>query len=481
MSSIIHIGAKTVVQSFAWKLLERLFTQGLSLVIQIILARILLPSDFGTIAIILAIINYAGLFVQSGLSAAVIQKKDLDNSDAGTLLTASLLVATILYFFLFFFAPFIARCYENDSIIWPLRVISLSLFLYGYNSVQTALYYRNMRFRSLFYRSSLAIPLSGAIAIGMAYFGMGIWALVAYTLVNIVTIVLFMAFDSKVKVHLSFSLTKAKQLYSFSSKILMANLISGAGDTIRTMLIGKKYNTINLAYYDKAYTYSSYITQSITVSLSSVLLPTFSREQEDIDHLKSMARRSVRMTCFLVLPVLASVMVMAKPLVILLLTEKWAPSIPYLIIFCLLRIPGCIVSIDKQVFYAIGNSAINMYYEFFLLIANLISLIITIPMGIMAIAVGATIVEFLGCFVLFCIGKRLYHYGIKSRIEDIFPPLLYTLLMVGAMIPISFLGFSPFLSIVIQMAIGLIVYIGISLIVKDKSLQYIFKIFRNNK
>ena len=219
-----------------------------------------------------------------------------------------------------------------------------------------------------------------------------------------------MAFDSNARLNWLFSFDRAKVLYAFSGKILLANLISGFGDTLRTMLIGKKYATDQLAYYDKAYTYSNYVTQSITLSLSTVLLPVFSQQQDDIEHLRAMARKSVQMTAFLVIPILIAVIATSKPLVILLLTNKWAPCIPFLMLFCLLRIPGCITSIDKQVFYAIGNSSISMYYEVFILISNVIMLIITIPIGIMAIAIGATIIEFIGCFIIFIVSKKVYKY-----------------------------------------------------------------------
>ena len=473
------ISNQQIVASLWWKILERLFTQGVNLIVQIILARILMPEDFGVLAIIIAITNYAGLFVQSGLSTALVQKKELEPLDVGTLLISSLSIAAIMYLGLFFAAPYLAQGYKLPDLLWPLRIVALTLFLNAINSVQSALYFRAMRFKALFFRSFFAVLISGMIGIFMAYEGYGIWALVMHTLTNVLIIIIYMAFDSNARLNWLFSFDRAKVLYAFSGKILLANLISGFGDTLRTMLIGKKYATDQLAYYDKAYTYSNYVTQSITLSLSTVLLPVFSQQQDDIEHLRAMARKSVQMTAFLVIPILIAVIATSKPLVILLLTNKWAPCIPFLMLFCLLRIPGCITSIDKQVFYAIGNSSISMYYEVFILISNVIMLIITIPIGIMAIAIGATIIEFIGCFIIFIVSKKVYKYKLKERFSDLYRPTLYSISMAIAMYSVFYLGLSDLTTLIIQIITGIVVYFGLAKLCKDKNLSYIQLIIKN--
>ena len=267
----------SVITSFLWKAGERILVQGVGLVIQIILARLLLSEDFAAIALITAIVNYLGLFVQSGLSVAVVQKKDLKEKDIATLTTISLFVATILFIALFIAAPFVSDFYNVGNLVWPIRVMGLSLFLYSLNSIQTGLLSRKMMFRTVFIRSLIATPLSGMVGITMAYIGMGIWALVGYNITNILSIVIFMSMMPELRLKLGGSVKSAKELYSFSLKILGTSLISAGGDTIRTMTIGKFFSPEKLAYYDRSYSYSSLVTQVVNVSLSSVLLPVFSR------------------------------------------------------------------------------------------------------------------------------------------------------------------------------------------------------------
>ena len=467
------LGRKEVLPSLAWKMLERFLTQGIGLVVQIILARLLLPEDFGSMAIMVAIINYLGIFVQSGLSTTVIQRKKLDEEDVSSLLSMSLLLALVIYVFLFFSAPLIGRVYEMSDIVWPIRILSLSLFLSAIYSIQIGLLSRYMMFRTIFSRSLLSIIVGGGVAVLMAYQGLGIWALVAYTLLNTFIAVISILFVPEVKMKFGINWKKVKELYSFSVKIIFTNLVSGGGDTIRTMVIGKKFNTSQLAFYDKAYTYSNTATQIVTSSISGVLLPTFSRQQDNMERLREMVRRSMQLTAFVSFPILLGVLVVAKPLVMLLLTEKWAPCIPFLMMFCVLRMCGPISTIDKQVYYSLGRSDIGLYYEIGLLAANIAMLFSMLQYGIMAIAIGATIIEFLGTFVLFCISSKIYGYSLTSRLKDYAKPFLNSVVMMVAMYPVAFLGLTNLFSILLQCTIGLVVYIFMSIITKDDSLAYI--------
>ena len=474
------IGKREVVRSLGWKISERFLSQGIGLVVQILLARILFPEDFGSMAIMVAIINYLGIFVQSGLSTTVVQKKNLDDKDIASLYSISLLIALFLYVFLFMAAPWIGRTYAMDDIVWPIRVLSIGLFLSAINSIQTGILSRHMKFRAIFYRSIASIIVGGTVAVIMALSGYGIWALVTYSLLNALIAVIAMSFVPELKMRLGICWEKVKQLYSFSIKIIVTNLISGGGDTIRTMVIGKKYTSSQLAYYDKAYTYSNTATQVVTSSISGVLLPTFSKQQDDLAKLRDMVRRSMKLTAFVSFPVLIGLLVIAKPLVLLLLTGKWAPCIPFLMVFCLLRICGPITTIDKQVYYALGRSEIGLYYEVGLLVANVTMLLITVPIGIGAIAVGATIVEYCGACVIFLISSKVYKYSFIDRLKDFFKPVINTIVMVLSMLPMTLIDLSNMMMIILQCIIGFFVYVLMAKIIKDDNLEYILNLIKQH-
>lgn len=467
-----------VIGSLLWKSGERIMVQGVGLLVQIILARLLMPEDFACLAIITTIINYLGLFVQCGLSASVVQKKELTDVDVSTLTTISLLVALILYTGLFFSAPVISDWYEMKELLWPIRVMGLSLFLYSFNSIQSGLLQRKMMFRTIFVRSLLATPISAVIGITMAYLGCGVWALICYGLSNILAIVIFMNMIPDIRLKLGFSRQSAKELYSFSLKILGTNLISAGGDTIRTMTIGKVYKPATLAYYDRAYTYSSLVTQVVNTSISSVLLPVFSRSQDDKSHIKVMARRSVSMSVFIMVPVLLIVALVSEPLVSFVLTDKWLPCAPFLSLFCLLRIPGIITSVDKQAYYALGKSGIALYYEVALLAVNLVVLYSLIPHGVFAIAIGYTAVEYLGNIILCLISKKVYNYSLKERINDLFKPVFSSMIMLLCGYLVSLIDMQMWLSLISQIVVCPLVYISLQYAFKDSSLQFILTKFK---
>ena len=256
-------------------------------------------------------------------------------------------------------------------------------------------------------------------------------------------------------------------------KILGTNLISAGGDTIRTLTIGKTYRPNQLAFFDRGLVYSNLVTQVVNASLSSVLLPTFSRAQDNTNHLREMAQRSVEVSSYIMIPLLVFVAIVAEPLVGIVLSEKWIPCAIYLSVFCIMRIPGIITSIDKQVFYALGKSQIGLYYEIGLLIANLISLCIMLPYGPFAIAIGFTIIEYIGNFVLCVIASKVYGYTIVDRLKGIMRPVIFSLVMFTACYCAFFLHLNFYYTLLIQLVVGAVSYYLMSIITRDKNFMYI--------
>lgn len=473
-----EIGKKIIVSSFLWKASEHLLLQGLGLVVQIILARLLMPEDFACLAIINAIVVYLGLFVQSGLSTVVIQRESLDDLDISTLFTTSFIIAFIIYVPLFFVAPYISNYYNYENLTWPIRVMSLTLFLYSFNSVQSGLLIRRMKFKTIFVRNVLSLPIAATIGIFMAYNGYGVWALIAFHMLSTIITIVFMCFIPELRLKIGFSITRAKEMYSFSSLILLTNLISSGSDSLRTMVIGKKYTPNNLAYYDRAYTYSNLLTGVVSVSLSSVMFPVFSRQQNDISKIYETARRTVGLSSYVIFPFMILIAIMAKPLVLVILTEKWIPCAVYLSIFALFRILGVVTSIDKQIFYALGNSKIGLYYELFLLFANVLMLYIAVPLGLIYVAIGAFIVELVGNFLLMMISSKLYGYKLVERIRDMAKPIANSIIMSVFIYIISCWGLDVYLQILLQLTIGVASYLLLSYITKDQNLALSIKTIR---
>ena len=331
-----------------------------------------------------------------------------------------------------------------------------------------------MQFKRLFVRSLIAVPVSGIVGIAMAYLGFGLWSLVMYNLSNMLVVVLVMNIGNDLRTKLGFSMEKARTIYSFSSKILVTSFVSGGYDLMRTMAIGKKYNTNDLAFYDKAYSYSYYVVNILNSSISSVMLPTFSKKQDDINEIKLIARRSTKLSAFVMIPLMVGIATIATPLVRLLLTEKWMECVPYLMIFCMLRIPGVFMAIDKQIFYAIGRSEINMYYEICLFIINIIALIISLKMGVLWIAIFACAI---GLIAIFTLSKKFVNYNFKERLLDLWKSIVSSIVM---FVGLNFINLqtSDLVTILAKFIIGVVVYLLMSMILSDDSLKYIFSIVK---
>lgn len=477
----VEVNRGRVAKSFFWKILERFFSQGISFLVQIVLARILMPEDFGSLAIIVAFTSYATIFVSSGITTTVIQKKGLDRKDLSTLMTYTLGMASLFYVVLFFLAPLIASYYIAPVLQPTLRVLALSLFLQGINSVQTGLLQRQMSFRQLFVRTMIAAPIAGFIGIFLALRGFGLWSLVAHTIANQVLVIIVMSFDKDCRIPLGFSRTRMREIFPFTSKIMLTFATSGLFDLIRTTMIGKKYTREDLAYYDKGLTYSSYVTMLVNQSMGSVLLPAFSRNQDSLDKLRGMARRSVKVTSFIMIPILVAVAVMAKPLIVVLLTEKWLPCVPFLIIYCFLRMAGPILNIDKQVFYALGKSEVNLYYEIGLFVCNFMALIIAIRINVLAIAAGALIVEILGACAIFIVSSRIYDYKLKDRFLDMWKPVLGSIVMAGVLFGVTLIGVSDIWTLSLQFILGIIIYFTMAKLTKDDNLEYCISVVKDFK
>jgi teichuronic acid exporter len=473
MENNLQVDKQTVVNSLTWKFLERFLVQFINFAIQIVLARILAKSDFGSVAIMNAIITYLTLFVQAGFATAIVQKKEISKIDISTIFTISLLVASILYIALFFCAPFIGGYYEIPELEPAIRVSSITLFLNAIYSIQNAILEREMRFKEIFIRSLIAILVSGGVGIGLAYGGFGIWSLVAQSVVHSGLLVTIMCFDKQLLIVPKFSGSSFKKTYSFTWKILVTNLITSFQDFFRTLIIGKVYTTDELADYDRAYTYSGYITTAMSQATSSVMLPAFSRNQDDESSIKKMARRTTSLTAFILFPTLLGVAAVAKPLVLVLLTSKWSGCVPFLMLFCLLRIPSCISVVDKQVYYALGKSQIGLYYEIGLNILKIIGLVVTLKISTMAIAISATAIEYVGIVAIFLISKTVFKYSILEHLRDLFKPFLSATIMAAAVYCISFINLRNWLTLLIQIFVGVLLYFSLEILLKDENLPYL--------
>ncbi len=464
---------QSIVTGMIWKLLERGGVQGVQFIVQIILARLLLPSDYGILALVVIFITIANVFVQSGLSTSLIQKKIVDEIDLSSVFFVSLVIATFLYFVLYVTAPMIAVFYEKVSLVPVLRVLAITLFPGAFNSIQNSIISRNMQFRRLFYSSIGAGIFSGVVGVSMAYMGYGIWALVAQQLCNSLVITIILWFSVPWRPIMKFSLAKIKILFSFGWKLLLSSLIETIYRELRSLIIGKIYSPEILGYYNRGQQFPQLIVNNISGSIQSVMLPALSTQQEYTYRVKNMVRRSIVVSSFIVFPLMVGLAVVAEPLVIVILTEKWLPTVPFLQILCASFALWPIHTANLQAINAMGRSDIFLKLEIVKKIVGLSILAISLPFGIYALALGEVLSGIASSFINAYPNKKLLNYGYGEQIKDILPSLFISLIMGAVVYTLLFLHFSALVTMVLQIFIGILVYIILATVFKLECYRYL--------
>lgn len=462
-----------VISSLFWKLMERGGTQGIQFIVQIVLARLLVPNDYGIIALIAIFITIANVFVQSGFNTALIQKKDANETDFSSVFYLSLFVASLLYLIIFFVAPLISEFYDTPQLISVLRVLSITLFFGAFNSIQNAVVSRNMQFKMLFYGSLGAILVSGTIGIVLAYAGFGVWALVAQQLANQFMITVILWFTVKWRPKLIFSFERIKGLFSYGWKLLVSSLIDTLYINLRSLIIGKIYNPAMLGFYNRGDQFPQIIVTNIDGSIQSVMLPTLASEQDNKQRVKELVRRSIVTSSFIVFPLMIGLAITAEPLVKILLTDKWLPCVPFLQIFCASYALYPIHTANLQAINALGRSDIFLKLEIIKKIIGLIILGVSIFYGVYAIAIGMLITGIIATFINAYPNLKLLNYSYMEQCRDIIPSLLLSLVMGAVVYNFKWFNMVSWLTLIIQVCVGGIIYIGMAKIFKLECYSYL--------
>lgn len=463
---------KDVIKSFMWRLLERCGVQGTTLLVSIILARILSPEEYGTVSLVMIFIALANVFVQCGFNTALIQKKDSDDVDFSTIFYISFIITIVLYIILYITAPFISVFY-NKELTLVIRVLALTLFFGSVNSIQIAVLSKRLAFKNLFFSNLGAAVLSGFLGIIFAYLGAGIWALIIQQLSNQFCATLIMWFTVKWRPKLTFSCKRAKRLFSYGWKILLSNLIETLFLDLRSLIIGKIYAAETLAYFDKGKQFPSAIITNINNSIQSVMLPTYSAEQDNRKRIKEMMRKSVIVSSFIIFPAMVGLATVANSFITIILTDKWLECVPFLQIFCFSYIFTPLHTTNMQGIMALGYSNYILKIELLKKSLELIVLFITLKYGPYAIAVGALIISAISFAINAWPNKKLIDYGFIEQLRDIVPTMIISLVMGGVTYLIGFVHLSLVIVFFLQILGGFFVYLLLAELFKLEAYCYI--------
>ena len=469
-----QIDNKTTIKNFIWRFAERCGAQGVLFIVSIVLARLLEPSVYGTIALVTVFTTILQVFVDSGLGTALIQKKDADDLDFSSVFYFNFTVCLVLYFGMFVSAPYIAKFYGDETLVPVIKVISLTLVIAGVKNIQQAYVSRNMLFKRFFFSTIGGTIASAFVGIFMAYIGMGVWALVAQQLSNatIDTIILWVTVKWKPK--RMFSWKRLKELLSYGWKLLVSALLETVYNNLRNLVIGKLYSSADLAYYNQGDKFPKLIVTNINTSIDSVLLPTMASAQDDSARVKNMTRRAIKTSTYIMAPLMIGLAFCANTIVELVLTEKWLPCVPFLQIFCITYMFYPVHTANLNAIKAMGKSDIFLKLEIIKKIVGMALLLSTMWFGVMAMAYSLLVSCVLNQIINSWPNKKLLNYGYLEQLKDILPGILLALFMGICVYFVSFLPISIYLILVIQVVLGATIYIGISAILKLDAFEYLW-------
>lgn len=469
--------SREILTNFIWKFAERCGAQLISFLVSIILARLLMPTDYGTIALCMVFIYILQVFADSGLGTALIQKKSPDDLDYSTVFFTNLGMSLVLYAIMWMAAPYIANFYGMPALINLIRVLSLSLISNGLRNVQQAYVSKHMIFKRFFYSTLGASICSAILGIFMAYKGFGTWSLVTQQLVSSYVGTLILWLTVPWRPMLRFSLERLKSLFSFGWKLLASSLIATSYDQFWQLIIGKLYSPSQLAYFNQGQKFPQIIVTNINASINSILLPAMASEQDHRERVRDMTRRAIKTSIFIMAPLMMILAACSKNVVMLVLTDKWLPCVPFLCIFCINYMFWPVHTANLNAINALGRSDIFLKLEIIKNIIGIGIVLSTMEYGVMAMAYGTLISGICSQIINAWPNKILLSYSYWHQVKDFMPSIVLAGIAglvsygIGSVLENQMLIFVVFL----QGVCGIVSYIVLNYLTKNEAFMYLLK------
>ena len=457
----------SAVNGAIWTGIEKFSRQAVQFVIGIILARLLPPNDFGVIGMLAIFIAIAQTFTDSGLSSALIQKKDRTEVDCSTIFYFNIGVGVLFYLLLYATAPLIADFYNMPILIDVTRVVALSIILSGLTAVQNARLTIDLRFRTLSLIALISMVVTGATGLALAYSGWGVWALVFQALAGQMVTSICTWYCSRWIPKLEFSMKSFKQLWGFGSKLLVSGLINTIYGNLYTLVIGKKFSSAEVAFYNRGNHFALLPAQTVQDMAIKVNFPILAKMQDDDERLLGAYKKLLTVPLYILYPVLVCMAVTAEPLVIVLIGEKWLPCVPIMQVLCIGYMFSPLTHINLNLLYVKGRTDLVLKLEFIKKPIAFLILFASIPFGIIVMVIGKAIYEFIAfSFNCYYTGKIL-NYGEWKQLKLLLPTFINCAIM-AAVIYLSMLPFTlPIVKLCVGVSVGLISYWLFSIATKD--------------
>lgn len=463
--------SKTLASSFIWKFSERILSQGLGLVIQIIIARMINPEAVGEMAILLSVINLFSIVTQSGFSSYIIQKKNLTNDIISTVTSISILLSVGCILLCLGFGNAIMEFIGYPRLGAFLKVYGFVLLFQSINGICMGLLSRDMKFKEMFLRTLIVLPLSACVCFAFIFADMDLEALIAYNIVNpaFTTVFLLLLLKNEdCKVRLKIDSRLLKEALPYSLRVLGQDVGNALCYSLRNITMGSAYSANDLAFYDRAFTYTSYVEESITYTASSVLLPAMAKVQDDKKLFKEYIVNATALYSIVVIPALLGFAAIAPTFTTVILSDKWMPCVPFMYVFAVGFLHYPILTIHRPAYLACGRSDVTLKISIIQNIISLLMLMITVRISPIWVAIG-TSVSLLSYVPLFVFEtKKQWGISFADQMGALCKYILLSLIMSFIIYPINSFSLNGILKILLQIFIGIAIYAILLFGLKDK-------------
>ena len=460
-----------------WSAVDKFAVQIGQFAVSVLLARILLPEDFGLIGMLAIFIALSQAFIESGLGVGLIQRQDRTDLDFSTVFVFNLLVSTFFYVLLFFSAPYISTFFNQPQLTDLVRVLGLSLFLNAISIVQKTKLTIAIDFKSIAKSNVIAVIVGGLCGVVAAIQGYGVWSLVIQSLAGALASSVALWFLSNWSPSILFSKKSFDSLFRYGSKILIAGLYAQLLNNVYNICLGKFYPTASLGYYTRAKSFADLSAGTIVSILQQATFPVLASVQNDKQKLVSIYSRMIRMSAFLIIPLMTLIALLAKPIIILLLTEKWISLIPLLQWMVFARIFLPMSAINMNLLNAIGRSDLYLKVDLCKLPITIIAMIVTIPLGVKAIIIGHVITSALSFIINAYLPGKFYSYGAIKQLKDMLPVFSATIGMAISVFAICCFVNNLIVQLLLGTILGVSTYLFICWLLNFEEFKEIWQLF----
>lgn len=447
------------ITGLKWSAAEHLSSQGIAFIINLIIVRILTPADYGIMGLVTVFLGISQVIINAGFASALIRKQDRSEEDFSTVFYYNVFSGVILYLLLFVAAPWIATFYQIQELELVIRIVGLTMIIASLSTIHTTKLTIAVNFKTLTKISLISSISAGVLGICLAYMGYKVWALVLQALATSVISTMLLWIYVKWTPKWLFSFASFKELFGFGSKLMLSGLLETVYNNLYQMIIGKKYTASDLGYFTRATVIVQLPSNNITEVIQRVTFPVLSEMQQDVKALTHSYRRLLKMSAFVIFPVMAFLIALCESLVKLVLTDKWIAIVPFIRVLCLGYMFYPIHAINLNLLKVKGRSELFLRLEILKKIVITIVLFATVPFGILIMCYGTVFTSLVALVINTYYSGKLIEHGFLKQMEDIRPAFFVSVVSgVGAFLPSLYFN-DPVIKLLTGAAIGLIVLV----------------------